>query len=273
MPNTPEPLRLLAVFAHPDDESLGVGPTLARYAAEGVGTYLLTATRGERGWRGDPADDPGLAAFGRVREAELLAAARHLGLREVNFLDYIDGDLDQASPPEIIAKIVGHVRRLRPQVVVTFGPDGAYGHPDHIAISQFTGAALAAAADPAYLPHLPHPPHCVAKLYYTADDAASLALYSSLFGELVMHVDGVARTWAGWPEWAITTRLDTDAYWRPALQAILCHASQVGGVARLAELAEQNHARLLGQQYYLRAYSLVNGGRGVEHDLFEGLRG
>jgi len=117
-------LKLMCVLAHPDDESLGNGGTLAKYAAEGVETYLVTATRGERGWTGSERDDPGLEALGKRREAELFAAAGVLGIRRVDFLDYIDGDLDQAPPAEAIAKIVGHVRRVRPDVVITFGPDG-----------------------------------------------------------------------------------------------------------------------------------------------------
>src|SRR5689334_4696342 len=124
----PEQLRLMGVLAHPDDESLGNGGTLAKYASEGVETYLVTATRGERGWMGDPSKNPGMDALGAIREAELLAAAKVLGIRQVDFLDYIDGDLDQADSAEAIGKIVGHLRRARPHVVLTFGPEGAYGH-------------------------------------------------------------------------------------------------------------------------------------------------
>ena len=271
-PGAGQPLRLMAVLAHPDDESLGIGGTLAKYAAEGVETYLVTATRGERGWRGDPADDPGLEAFGRLREAELRAAAQALSLREVNFLNYIDGDFDQADPAGAIGQIVGHLRRVRPHVVVTFGPEGAYGHPDHIAVCQFTTAAVLAAGDPGYRPDLPHPPHAVSKLYYMAETPEGMKLYTSLFGDLVMHVDGVARTWPGWPDWFMTTRLDVDAHWHAALSAILCHTSQIGAVHNLVELCELNHHELLGRQYFYRAMSLVNGGRAVEDDLFQGLR-
>jgi LmbE family N-acetylglucosaminyl deacetylase len=141
-----ETLKLLCVFAHPDDESLGPGGLLARYAAEGVETYLISATRGERGWRGDPEAHPGFAAFGKVRENELRAAADILKIHELILLDYIDGDLDQAHPAEVIAQLVSQIRRIRPQVVLTFDPYGVYGHPDHIAISQFTLAAVVAAA-------------------------------------------------------------------------------------------------------------------------------
>ena len=116
------PLKLMCILAHPDDESLGTGGILAKYAAEGVETYLVTATRGERGWFGDEAEYPGLEELGRIREAELLDAAKVLGLQEVTFLDYVDGDLDQADPVEAINKIVGHLRRVRPHVVATFDP-------------------------------------------------------------------------------------------------------------------------------------------------------
>jgi LmbE family N-acetylglucosaminyl deacetylase len=262
----------MAVLAHPDDESLGIGGTLAKYAAEGVGTYLLTATRGERGWRGDPAADPGLEAFGKAREAELLAAAQILGLREVHFLNYIDGDLDQADPAGAIRQIVGHLRRVRPQVVLTFGPEGAYGHPDHMAISQFTTAALVAAADPTYQTDSSRAPHRVSKLYFVADTKEGMTLYSRLFGDLIMPVDGVDRSWPGWPDWMMTTKLDTDAYWRTALRAILCHQSQMSGMLDMVEACERDHATLLGRQHLIRAMSLVNGGRKVERDVFEGIK-
>jgi len=265
-------LRLMAVLAHPDDESLGIGGTLAKYAAEGVETFVITATRGERGWRGDPAADPGLAAFGKAREAELLAAAQILGVREVHFLNYIDGDLDQANPREAIGQIVAHLRHLRPQVVITFGPEGAYGHPDHMAISQFTLAALSAAADPAWQPDPGQATHRVSKLYFMADTPEGMGLYSNLFGDLIMPVDGVDRSWPGWPEWMMTAHLDTDAHWRTVLRAIQCHQSQVAEAVNLAKDCEREHAALLGRQYFIRAMSLVNGGRTVEHDLFEGVR-
>src|SRR6266851_1864275 len=144
------PLRLMAILAHPDDESLGNSATLARYAAEGVEITLVTATRGQRGWLGEPTANPGPEALGRTREAELLAAGAALGLREVVVLDYLDGELDQAEPDQIICELVAHIRRVRPQVVLTWGPDGGYGHPDHIAIGQFATAAVMRAADPRY---------------------------------------------------------------------------------------------------------------------------
>ena len=104
-------LKLMCVMAHPDDESLGTGGILAKYSAEGVKTYLVTATRGERGWFGAPEDNPGPEELGRIREGELYAAAHTLGLQDVAFMDYWDGEFDKADPAEVVSKIVRHLRR------------------------------------------------------------------------------------------------------------------------------------------------------------------
>lgn len=270
MPNS---FRLMAVLAHPDDESLGMGGILAGYAAEGVDTYLVTATRGERGWFGEEQDYPGPEALGRIREAELYAAAEVLGLKEVTFLDYLDGELDRADHAEAVAKIVAEIRRVRPQVVVTFDPNGVYGHPDHIAISQFATAAIVAAADPSYPGVNGYlPPHRVSKLYYRAFAPAEQLAYEAAFGELVMTIDGVDRRATAWPEWAITTRIDTEAYWPQVWQAVACHQTQLPGYQMLKDLPDDYHQALWGAQNFYRAFSLVNGGREVETDLFAGLR-
>jgi LmbE family N-acetylglucosaminyl deacetylase len=264
------PLRLMCVLAHPDDESLGMGGTLARYAAEGVETHLVTATRGERGWFGDEKDNPGLEALGKMREAELRNAARELGIREVNFLDYVDGDLDHADPAEAAAKIVGHIRRVRPHVVITFDPNGAYGHPDHIAICQFTTAAVLAAADSSYSDT--SSPHRVTKLYYMAWTPGKFAAYESVFGELTMHVDTITRRTTPWPEWAVTSVIDTAGHWNTVWKAVACHKTQLAAYGQLEHLSPEHHKALWGTQEYYRALSLVNGGRARESDLFEGLR-
>ncbi|HMB22874.1 MAG TPA: PIG-L family deacetylase, partial [Anaerolineales bacterium] len=109
-------LRMLAVFAHPDDESMGMGGTLAKYAAEGVATYLVCATRGERGWFGPEEQNPGPEALGKIRTQELKDAANALGLMGLYFLDYLDGEVDRAGHAEAIGKIVTHIRRIMPQV-------------------------------------------------------------------------------------------------------------------------------------------------------------
>ena len=270
-------IKLMCILAHPDDESLGTGGILAKYAAEGVETYLVTATHGERGWMGDEKDDPGPEAMRRLRTGELQAAAQVLGLREVYFLDYIDGELDQADPAEAIGKIVTQLRRVRPQVVVTFDPFGSYGHPDHIAISQFTQAAIVAAADPTYgslngdAAH-ESTPHRVAKLYYMADSQELIDAYLANIGDITMDVDGVERRARAWEDWAITTRIDTALYARQVWQAAGCHRSQLPEYDRLNQLSAEVFLKFWGCQTFYRAFSLVNGGRRVEHDLFEGLR-
>ena len=269
----PETLKLMAVFPHPDDETLGMGPTLAKYSAEGVETYLVCATRGERGWNGPEEQDPGLTVLGKIREGELRCATKALGLHEVTHLDYIDGDVDQAVPQKIIAEIVQQLRRVRPQVVVTFSYDGSYGHPDHIALAQFTAAALVCAADAGYADPASRAPHRVLKFYHMVDSKALVEGINATIGEITMSVDGVERGQVGWEDWAITTRIDASAYFDRVWQAALCHQSQLPGYGPLVDLPRETLANLFGTGNFIRAFSLVNSGRAVEHDLFAGLRG
>lgn len=265
-----ETLKLLAIFPHPDDETLGLGSTLARYSSEGIETYLVCATRGERGWFDSEGPDPGFEGVARIREAELRCAAEHLGLREVCFLDYIDGDVDQAKPEEIIQKIATHIRRIQPQVVVTFPPDGAYGHPDHIALSQFANAALVYAADASLVDN--QNPHRVSKFYYMVDSLEIVSAANEAFGGISMDVDGVTRHQVGWQDWEITTKLDNRKYLEKVRDAIHCHKSQLAGYGPMAEWSLDELAEVFGIGNFYRAFSLVNGGRKVETDLFEGLR-
>jgi LmbE family N-acetylglucosaminyl deacetylase len=262
-------LRLMCVLAHPDDESLGAGGALANSAAEGVATFLVTATRGERGRFGDRHESP--EVVGPAREAELLAAANELGLREVRFLDYPDGGLDRVDKAEAIEKIAGHLRRVKPHVVITFGPDGAYGHPDHIAISQLTTAAIVCAADPSFESTIGEA-HRVAKLYFIAWSRKKWAAYQTALRSLVINVDGQERQVVPWPDWAITTVIDTSRVWPAVWRAVSCHQTQMTIYRKLAELSEEHHRSLWGTQEFYRAFSSVNGGRAPESDLFEGLR-
>jgi LmbE family N-acetylglucosaminyl deacetylase len=270
--------RLMAVLAHPDDESLGMGGTLAKYASEGVDVCLITATRGDagrfRGCRSDDEGHPGPAAVGRIREGELRAAAAVLGLREVSVLGHHDQQLDRVDPCEVVGQIVAHVRRIRPEVVVTFGPDGAYGHPDHIAISQFTTAAMVAAADASFRADdaaALEPPHSVSKLYYLAWPQSMWAAYQSALRTLSATVDGVERQATPWPDWAITTVIDTNDLWPTVWRAVSCHESQLALYERLKDLAPEYHRTLWGRQSFYRVFSTVNGGRARETDLFEGI--
>ena len=265
-------LRLMCVFAHPDDESFAFGGTLALYAAQGIEVSLVSATRGERGWAGDPTARPDPPELGRLREAELSAAAGVLGARRPTFFDYPDGELDRADPSEVIAKLVAALRRDRPDVVVTFGPDGAYGHPDHIAVSRHTTAAVLVAADPAHRDSHDSPPHRVAKLYHRVWTAAERAVYLAAFPALGIDVGGERRQMVAWPEWAVTARLDAAAHWRAVWSAVACHRSQLADYAALARQSPGYHRALWGTQQFSLAMSLVAVGSGVETDLFAGLR-
>lgn len=267
--------RLMAMLAHPDDESLGVGGTLARYASDGTDVFLVTATRGDRGrfrghGRGDP-QHPGPAALADIREAELRAAAAVLGVREVSVLDYGDQQLDRADVPEIVARLAREVTRVRPDVVITFGPDGAYGHPDHVAISQFATAAIVAAAAGVCGGNGASCRHTVSKLYYLAWPQSTWRAYEAAITSLSSTVDGVERHATPWPDWAITTHIDTGDLWPTVWQAVSCHESQIAAYQRLAQVSPDHHRALWGRQSFYRAFSTVNGGRVRESDLFEGV--
>jgi LmbE family N-acetylglucosaminyl deacetylase len=253
----------MCVLAHPDDESLGTGGILAKYSQEGIETFVVTATRGERGRFDDKGTSPGPVVVGQAREAELRAAARELGVHDVTVLDYLDGELDQVDPAEASERIAGHIRRARPHVVVTFDPFGAYGHPDHVAISQLTAAAIARATDV----------HRVSKFYYFVNGARKWAAYQAAFKTLTSNVDGHVRAAIAWPEWAITAKVDARDVWRDVWRAVQCHKTQMSIYKNIASLTEEDQKVIWGTGEFYRVFSLVNGGRKMEMDLFEGVRG
>jgi N-acetyl-1-D-myo-inositol-2-amino-2-deoxy-alpha-D-glucopyranoside deacetylase len=149
-PSTPDsrPPRVLAVSAHPDDDTLFAGGTLAKYAAEGYEVYTLDTTRGEGGEVGEPPVGP-KEQLGIFREAEARCAARALGERDIFFLDFVDPHMEidgialpiEATLEQFSAAIAEHLARLRPEIVITHGTDGEYGHPQH----RFTHVATRAA--------------------------------------------------------------------------------------------------------------------------------
>jgi LmbE family N-acetylglucosaminyl deacetylase len=263
--------RLMCVLAHPDDEALCVGGTLSRYAADGVDITLVMATRGERGWRGDAASDPGLKRLGQIREAELRAAARVLGVREIVFLDYLDGQVNDAEPSELVARITHEIRRFRPNVVITFDPHGMYGHPDHITISEATTNAVFCAADAEYEISRILVPHRVKKLYYRVYTQRALAAYQDVFGELRMNVADVERAATPWQDWAISTQVDTAAYANVVWEAIACHRTQLVADEAMRRQFFAHQRGELGNESYYRVFSIVNNGRQRETDLMEGL--
>ena len=267
-------LKLLAIFAHPDDESMGMGGTLAKYSAEGIETHLVCASRGEKGWFGSDETNPGLERLGQIRTQELENCVKELGMKELHFLDYIDGAVDKANHNEAINKIVTHIRRIQPQVIVTFPPDGNYGHPDHIAIGQFTQAAIVCAADASYQDSENLSTHRVSKLYYMVDGENFINLVEPFMSEMDLPVvDGQQRYQVIWKDWMITTRIEMAEHCHTAWRAIRCHQTQLPSLGALAEMHEDALVAVLAMQgTFYRAFSLVNGGRTIETDLFEGLR-
>ena len=162
-------LKVLGVYAHPDDESFCVGGTLAKYAAMGAETMVVSFTQGEAG----QIHDSQLATrrtLGQTRANELMKASQLLGVRHVRCFDYGDGRLSDVPLEQLIAKVTQIIREFQPDVVLTFGEDGAYGHPDHIVIGAATDEAFQYAGNPAYLPaHFEEGllPHAPAKLYHS----------------------------------------------------------------------------------------------------------
>jgi LmbE family N-acetylglucosaminyl deacetylase len=130
-----KPKRMLAILAHPDDESFAAGGTLAKYAHQDVQVILLCATRGEAGISGVKPEQAG-----DIRERELRQAAEHLGI-EVYFLGYPDGELAQTKPEALLETVACWINLIQPQVILTFGPEGVSGHLDHVTISRIVTQA------------------------------------------------------------------------------------------------------------------------------------
>ena len=162
MPNRPT---ILFSLAHPDDESFMVAGVSCKYGARGVRLVLATATLGDAGKMGDP-PVCSREELPRVRESELRRAVDLLGIDSLHLLGYPDKKLSTADPGRIRGQLVRLLRRYRPALVITFDPSGFNLHPDHIAISRFTSDAIAAAADPRWLPEAGEP-HRVTRLLWT----------------------------------------------------------------------------------------------------------
>jgi LmbE family N-acetylglucosaminyl deacetylase len=167
--------RLLGVFAHPDDETFCAGGTFARYAKDGAEVMVVSATRGQAGQIRD-ARVGTRRTIAAVRETELRLACERLGVAHVRCWDYLDGALAEVGFHGLVAQVVQVIREFRPDVVVSFGPDGGYGHPDHIAISAAATAACWQAGDPASYPSqlaaglTPHQPDRLYHSYFPPHD-------------------------------------------------------------------------------------------------------
>ncbi|HEY0492350.1 MAG TPA: PIG-L deacetylase family protein [Candidatus Dormibacteraeota bacterium] len=246
--------RLLVVMPHPDDECFSTACTIARYASEGTTVSLLTLTRGGAGlWQGrDPGD---LRPLTDVRELELREAARALGVAFVEVLDYPDGALEkieevEATRERCLGDIVRAIRIYRPQVVVTFGPEGVYGHPDHKAVSRLTVQACSLAGEPSPFElesaALGITPWYPSKLYFQSATPATVT---------ALELPTPAP---------ITTRVRTQGFEEAKIKAFRAHRSQAQEWGPLRKVIEG----LNGEE----VFSLVGAPEGLsEEDLFQGV--
>lgn len=225
--------RLLAVLAHPDDESFPAGGTLARYARLGWDVFLVCATYGEGGQRGEY-EALGVNEFGNVRRAELEAACRALGIHPPMFLECADRGVATVCWNSAAQQITQIMRWIEPDVVITFGLDGVSGHPDHVAMSQIVSTALWAATLHDF-PGQEKPTH-VASLYY--------ALRSASVPEGCKRNDTIEPP-------RLTTIIDIASVGQQKLAAIQCHRSQ----EQLQPFTEASVETILGaSEHFHRAY-------------------
>jgi LmbE family N-acetylglucosaminyl deacetylase len=181
------PLRILGIFAHPDDETFCAGATIAKYAASGAEVMVMSATRGEAG----QIRSAGVATrrtLGRVRQQEFHLACQHLRVQHAVCLDNGDGRLQELELDVLARQVCATIRTFQPDVVMTFGPDGGYGHPDHIAISAATTTACRHSGARSYFPEqlaAGLAPHRPAQLYYSQFPRRPQLLFEQLAHWLV----------------------------------------------------------------------------------------
>jgi LmbE family N-acetylglucosaminyl deacetylase/tetratricopeptide (TPR) repeat protein len=258
------PYRLLAIFAHPDDEG-GTSGTLAHYVANGAAVTLACATRGEVGEISDPA----LATpetLGAVREAELRAACAHLGITDVRFLGYRDSgmvdtppnddprSLHQADPNKVVAQLVGLIREVRPHVIITFDPSGGYGHPDHLAIHRGVVAAVDPAGDPNAFPEA-GPSWQTLHLFYDVLPRSFLKQMRDLMEAHGMDTATFDIFDFDEPDlWAeqVTHVLDVSDHVVAKRKAFFSHRTQFGAEHPLLRLPAEAIDRLFSQEYFIQ---------------------
>jgi len=282
---------LLAVFAHPDDETFGPGGTLARYAAQGMDVHYACATRGEVGLV-DAELMRGFATVGDLRWAELEQAVKLLGLTGLHWLGYRDSGMPgtednrhpdalvQADHNALVGKIVAIIRALRPQVIITFDPCGAYGHPDHVSIHYATKKAFAVAGDAAQYPEQIGPglaPFAPQKLYYTAFPKGFLKVAVTVLRLLGRDPARFGRNQdinlaeiATWDQ-QVTTRIDISRYLDLKQKAGECHKSQAGPGGMFSWLPGPIRRRVLGSESFTRAQPPVAGKFSSETDRVAGI--
>jgi N-acetyl-1-D-myo-inositol-2-amino-2-deoxy-alpha-D-glucopyranoside deacetylase len=247
--------RLLALLAHPDDETFGPGATLARYAAEGADVRLAVATRGEAGMVGDPPVTT-RECLGETRERELRAAAEVLGIREILFLGFGDGKLVDTPFEELLRRSVEAVRAFRPHVIVGFGPGGVSRHPDHVTMHRVAEAAFDAAAEEGRFPGA-GAPWAVSKLY-------RFEVAQEIFDAWGVDLAGV-------PLREMTTVIDVSSHVDRKVRAFLCHRTQKKDYERI--LSQEGFREMARQETFVLSRARVPAGPFPEADLFAGIPG
>lgn len=280
-------LRLLACFAHPDDEAFPVGGALAAHAGRGVSVRLVTATLGEEGEirQSGAATRETLAS---VRRAELSCSARTLGLADPVVLGYRDSGMAgtpansypeafiNASGEEVVERLVEEIRRFRPQVVLTFEPGGLYGHPDHIAISRHTTEAFHKAAESGAFPRQLSnrlQPHRAARLFYSARPVGfrmemALKLREAGVDFLLPSPERAAE---GTPLAEIHLEMDVTDQLEAKMACILCHRTQVAPDWPYNKVPREVSASILGREHYIRGWPPLPPGEKAAPDFFHGL--
>jgi LmbE family N-acetylglucosaminyl deacetylase len=240
---------VLAIFAHPDDESLACGGTLARLADAGAHVVLMCASHGERGGLGGPVEDP---ALGQARAHELLEAAATLGVGDLIILNHPDGDLRWADVTEFQAEIVIAIKRFVPDAVITFGEDGLYWHLDHVGVHERTTSAvqsLGSAAPPLY--YVTMPPDVMRPLV----DAATARGWeppAKGFWSLTPDAFGLGAE-------PPTIVLDVREWVGRKLAALRCHRSQTSSGDPFAQIDDQQAQRWFGIEHFHRAPITTSG--------------
>ena len=263
---------LVAIFAHPDDEAFGTGGTLTKYAHEGVDVHLIMATCGEAGQVSNPAV-AATTPMSLLREQELRLACKQYGLKQLHLLGYMDGQTTVVPPAEPVFKIVALLRTLRPQVVISFGPDGIYGHFDHLAVHRWASAAVELAEDPEVWPEAGLA-HQISKFYHRAIPQTQVDDMENVSGRAAVDMGGVPFPFVGYPMDCITTVLDVSAYAQHKLNGIRCHASQLNPDI---PLMQEDFAPLDNDWFWRETFILarsngIDAGALPESDLFAGVK-
>ncbi len=275
--------RLLAVLAHPDDESFGPGGTFARYADEGVDVHICIATDGAAGSVVEAFADR-REELATVRTEELKTAVSTLGatLHTLGYRDsgYINDPANehpaafiQSNQEEAICRVVKLIREIRPQIVITHDETGGYFHPDHIQCWRITTPAFHAAGDPTQYPELGLEPFQPERLYYTAFPNRWVKFFVFLARLRRQDPTKMGRnkdidmTQLGVDPKKLHARIDYRKYWDIKRAASAAHASQGGGTGGSRRMPEWLQRRIMAWDSYMRAFPPVTDGF-RERDLF-----